>query len=199
VVKTAPEADLRALLRAVFAALERVWAANERVAAEPLLGLDAQLSNWASVPRGTDSARLVYFDVSTPFVRRGGREMLDPEIGLRAMPAPIAWAVRRFALAEVVERYYDLRSVVRDLVANLIKEGARPALATALDEANRFLGRARAGERPIGADEVERYYRLDARIWRGFLTARRLHRAFRSRLLGRPYEYILPDPARAEG
>jgi hypothetical protein len=57
----------------------------------------------------------------------------------------------------------------------------------------------RAGERPIGADEVERYYRLDARIWRGFLAARRLHRAVRSRLLGFPYEYILPDPARAEG
>jgi hypothetical protein len=198
VLREAGEAEVAALLAAVFDALDGLWERNARARAggaeEPLVGIDAQISNWAWLP-GEDgaAARLRYIDVSTPFLRRRGREAMNAELGLRSMPAPLAWAVRRFALAGVIERYYDPREVAKDIAANFVKEGRRDRIALALAEANRRLARARPPAPPLGEAEVARYYALDARIWGGFLAARRIQRALATRVFGRPYEYLLPE------
>jgi hypothetical protein len=197
-LREAGDGDLRALLRAIFERMAGVWARNGGGAGtsadgRPLVGLDAQLSNWAWEGAG----RLRYLDVSTPFVRRRGRELLDPEPGLRSLPPPVAWAVRRFVLRGVIDRYYDLREVAKDIVANFFKEGRRDRIPLALDEVNRWLGKVRPGAAPLAESEVARYYALDERIWKGFLALRRLHRAIQSRVMGLSYEYVLPEPERA--
>lgn len=193
-VRQAGEAELRALLRGILARLQAVWIANLRHGARLLIGLDAQISNWAVLEAAEAP---VFVDVGSPFLRRQGREQQDAEIGLRAMPAPLAFVFRRFLLGRVLERYYDLRAVVRDLVANFVKEGRADRIGLALEEVNAWLaGHAPGAPTPLGAAEVLRYYRGDARLWTAFQAARRLDRFVRRRLLGRPYAYVLPGRIR---
>jgi hypothetical protein len=133
-------------------------------------------------------------DVGTPFIRRDGQEVLAAEIGLRAMPAPLAWIVRRFLLDQVIDRYYSLRHVVKDLAANFIKEGRDDRIPLALEEINAWLAGPMqvAAARPLGEAGVRRYYRSDARTWIFFQAARRIDRAVQTRLLRRRYDYVLP-------
>ena len=57
-------------------------------------------------------------------MRRNGVEQLDTELFLRSAPAFLRWVLRLFVLQDVVERYYDVRRVIVDLVANLTRKGA---------------------------------------------------------------------------
>jgi len=140
---------------------------------------------------------LSYFDVNTPLVRRNGVEQLDTELFLRSAPAFLRWILRLFVLQDVVERYYDLRRVIVDLVANLYKEERADLILAWLETANRFLGEelADAGFKPIEEHEVIAYYREDVRIWRLYLGLRRFDRMLH-RLTGRQYPYVLPGPIR---
>ena len=82
----------------------------------PQLGLDGQLSNWATVEDGD----LLYFDVTTPMMRDGeGREALDTELFLASLPWALHGLVRRFLLGSILDKYYRPREVLRDLLANL--------------------------------------------------------------------------------
>jgi hypothetical protein len=49
---------------------------------------------------------------------------------------------------------------------------------------------------PITEQEVRSYYREDAFIWRFYLSARKVDRFLRTRLLRREYPYILPGQIR---
>ncbi len=164
------------------------------------MGFDGQISNWAVL--GLDPAapvlagdeiELVYFDTSTPLLRREGEEQLDPELFLRSAPIFLAWLLKLLFLEDVMTRYYDFRQVAADLVANFYKE-QRPELVPGLvHTVNTFFGTEFEDDtvEPITTDEVRSYYREDAWIWRSYLAARKLDRALH-RLLGRDYVYILP-------
>jgi len=163
------------------------------------LGLDGQLSNWAlagldPVRPDVDTAELLYLDTSTPFLRLEGREQLDPELFLRTAPSFLAWVLRVFFLKDVLDRYYDFRKVVLDLVANLNKDGRAELVPEMIETANRFFAdeAVALGAAPLTAAEVDAYYREDARIWSLFLSARYLDRFIRRRLLRRGYPYLLP-------
>jgi hypothetical protein len=178
------------LIRAIVIAIGRVWSFNAAHRPHLELALDGQLSNWARHPHAGDDD-LVYIDTSTPLFRVDGREQLDPEKLLQSAPAALRWILRRFFLADVMNRYYDRRAVLIDLLANLHKEQRPELIASLAQTVNRW---AAPLERPITPPEVHRYYRSDRTIWTLFLAFRRLDRWLTRNLYRRRYEFILPGP-----
>ncbi len=165
-------------VRAVVAALV------ERIAGciDSRLGLDAQLSNWAWVDGG-----LRYLDISTPFERDDRRrESFDVELHLASVPWALRGAVRRFALGAILDKYYDRRGALLDLAGNLHKERLAQLLPALLEAAKRVV------EPPITAEEAERYYRDDARMWELLQRLRRADRWWQRSVRRRPYPFLLP-------
>lgn len=201
-VRTLAPTEAQRLLQAVLGELLKVYRFNRQQAGVWALGIDGQISNWAAEGLPSEGVLprevvLSYFDVNTPLVRREGVELLNTELFLRSAPAFLRWVLRLFVLHDVVDRYYDLRRVVVDLIANLYKEGCADLIPGWLETANRFLAEETAERdfRAIEATEVRAYYRNDVRIWRLYLGLRRFDRALH-RLTGRQYPYVLPGPIR---
>lgn len=182
---------------AVFREIERVFRFNRDHAGRLEFGFDAQLSNWAirdydaGYGRLPEQIRLAYIDTNTPLMREAGVEQLDPELMLRSTPSFMRWLVRLFFLEDVMTRYYDMRKVTVDLIANLYKEQRPDLIPIALEKANAALAQSGPVE-PITAQEVRDYYRQDALTWRVYLALRKLDRRLK-RLFRRPYPYMLPD------
>lgn len=192
--------DVCLLVHQVMGELLKVWEFNRRQS-RVQVAIDGQISNWsiegldAGNPRVPAGASLLYLDTSTPLFHIEGVEQLDPELFLRSAPSFLVWLLRLLYLKGVVNRYYDLRLVTLDLIANFLKE-QRPELVPRLVElANAFFARQarQFGLRPITEQEVHAYYREDATIWSLYLAMRKIDRFLRTRLLGRPYPYILPE------
>jgi hypothetical protein len=196
-------ANIRKLVIAVLRELRKVFAFNSAHAGELEVGLDGQISNWAiagfdpSAPAPGERVELVYFDTSTPLMRKDGAEQLDPELFLRGAPSFLVWAIRLLFVKDVMARYYDFRRVAVDLVANFSKEQRPELIPTLVDAANTFFAAEirEGGFAPITAREVRAYYREDAWIWRIYLAFRKADRALH-RLLGKEYRYILPGRIR---
>jgi hypothetical protein len=194
-----PPAEIERLFEAVLANIGRVFAFNEGHAGEIELGFDAQMSNWAIAgydPGQTglpDPLELIYLDTSSPLLRRQGEEQLDPELFLRSAPSFLRWVIRLLFLEGVMNRYYDHRQVVIDVLANLYKEKREDVIPALVARANAFLEEAMGEDdfRPVTEDEVAGYYREDAQIWRFYLASRRIDRRLH-RLLCKPYPYVLP-------
>ncbi len=185
------------LIRRVLRELQKVWDYNGRQA-HLAVAIDGQLSNWvidgfdAGHAAVEDSVPLLYVDTSTPLYRVERREQLDPELFLRNAPSFMVWVIRWLFLQDVLDRYYDFRKVVVDLVANIYKEHRPDLIPGAVAEANAFLAGEGSGARPITQEEVRAYYREDAFIWSFYLRARKLDRTLQSRILRRAYPHILP-------
>jgi hypothetical protein len=174
VLERSSDAQARALFESILA---RIVAT-----ASPQVGIDGQLSNW--VVQGDDVAML---DVTTPMLKDAtGRNRLDMELFLAAVPPPVRPLFRRYVVPSVVDKYHDPRGVTLDLVANLIKEGLESHIGPFLAIANRQL------QQPIEEAEVRRYYAGDARVWTVWQAFRRCDRFIRQRLLGQPYPFLLP-------
>lgn len=169
----------------------RVWQWNSTRAPALCLGLDAQISNWFFEEGETPPA---YLDYSTPFLRDQGREQLNTEIFLKSLPALLVPVVRRFFLQEILDRYYDVRQVLIDLVANFSKEKMQRRIPAALSLINDRLRSSHLGGplAPITEAEVRAYYRSDARLWRLLLALRRVDRFVKTRIAGCRYNFILP-------
>lgn len=189
--------DVRNLVRAVLGEAKKVFDFNND---ELAVGLDAQISNWAIVgfdpqaPKLGRDIELLYFDTSSPIIRKHGEEQLDPELFLRSAPSFLLWIIRLLFLDEVMTRYYDFRRVAVDLVANFYKEQRPELIPDLVDTVNEFFStQVRAsGFEPITVQEVRAYYREDALIWRVYLAFKKIDRTLH-RLLGREYPYILPE------
>lgn len=147
------------------------------------VGLDAQLSNWA-----TDGDDLVYFDVTTPMIRRAdGTSDLDAGLFLASLPWVLRPAVRRFVVPGILDRYHDPRTVVVDLAANLIKERLEPLIGTVITAADERV------VPPLTEAEVRRDYRGDARMWAALQHVRRADRWWHRQIRRRPYPFLLPE------
>ncbi len=187
-----PILDEEALLPRVLACgdrelgetLIREVVARVAKAVDETVGLDAQVSNWAVV--GDD---LVFFDVSTPMLREDGRDLLDVDVFLAALPWALRLPVRRFLVGEILARYHRPRDVLLDMAANLIKERLQGWIPVVLSEASVALP---AGTPPIDQGEVRRYYRQDALIWEFLQRARRLDRVWQRKIRRRAYPFLLP-------
>jgi hypothetical protein len=183
----------------VLRELHRVWEYNGRQD-RLQVAIDGQISNWSidgfdvQRPQVDDATTLTYLDTSTPLFRVTGVEQIDSELFLRSAPSFLAWILRLLFLEDVVNRYYDFRRVVIDLVANFYKEQRPDLIPAVLDLVNGFFaGKAAALDiEPIQEQEVRSYYREDALIWTLYLSFRRFDRFLQTRLLRREYPYILP-------
>lgn len=199
VIHLIPPEQTRRLIRAVMQEIKKVFDFNQRHPNELEVTLDGQIANWGVVgfdannPELDEQIDLVYFDTSSPLLRKNGVEQLDSELFLRAAPSFLVWIIRLLFVQDILNRYYDFRKMVVDLVANFYKE-QRPELIPGLvDAVNDFFGDdIKAGVfRPLSVKEVQSFYRQDAWIWRIYLTFRKIDR-FLHRLLGKTYPYILP-------
>ncbi len=162
--------------------LEAIAGAARRTVSDRV-GLDAQIANWA-----LDRDGLVYLDVTTPLLadEAGGSEV-DPTPFLAAFPAPLRAPIRQFVLPGIRRRYHQLRTVLLDLCANLLKERLEPLLPVALEVAREHLG-----DEPLTEREVRRDYSADARTWAAMLALRRVDRWWQTRVRRRVYPYLLP-------
>jgi hypothetical protein len=167
-------AEARMLLTKVLDAVEPC--------ASKQLGLDAQLSNWVWLDE-----RLLHLDVSTPLMRdEAGKEQLDVELFIAALPWALRGVVRRFMLGAILDKYYDLRDLIIDVLGNMYKEQLDRWVPALIELANRRL------DRSIAEDEVRKYYRSDARMWALLLWLRRADRFWQRRIRRRTYPYLLP-------
>jgi hypothetical protein len=196
---TLSEEDIGRLFEAILEAAGRIFTYNATNEEGIELGLDAQMSNWAiaaydpaqrSLPATVD---LTYLDTSSPLMRRGGEHLLDPELFLRSAPSFLRPVLRYLYVDDVLNRYFDQRQIIVDVLGNLYKEKRADVLPDLVQRANEFLAGldGASGLAPIEESDVARYYQEDARIWTIYLGARRLDRRLH-RLLGKPYPYILP-------
>lgn len=181
--------------------LRQMWGLWEYSRSQPglELGLDGQLSNWALLSEdAAGAAPLLYLDTSTPLLRLEGIEQLDTDLFLRTAPSFLAWVLRVLVVKDVIGRYYDFRRVVVDLIANLHKEALAAAIPEVMATANEFFAQEATGlgAAPLTREEIDAYYREDARIWSLYLSGRYLDRFLRRRVLRREYPYLLPGRIR---
>ncbi len=188
------------LARNVLRELNKVWKFNSKHRGKLEVAIDGQVSNWSvqemnpnnpSIGRDT---RLEYLDTSTPLMRENGKELLDALLFLKPTPPVMRWVLKRFYLQDILDRYYDLRRVCLDLVANFLKEQRSDLVPGLIDVTNEFFRNEAATEHlaPLTPGEVKRYYDSDASTWRLYLRLRRVHRFVSSKVLRRYYPYILP-------
>ncbi len=192
--------DVRQLVQAALLETKKVFDFNRAHAGELEVGFDGQISNWAIA--GFDATarqlpgeiKVAYLDTSTPLLRTGGQEQLNAELFLRSAPFFLVWLLRLLYLEEVLTRYYDLRRVALDLVANFYKEQRADLVPALIDLVNTsFAAEVRAGTfQPWTAQEIAAYYKQDAQLWSVYLAARKADR-FLHRLIGQAYPYILPE------
>lgn len=187
IMRTADDDTHEQLLHRV---LDAMLAVRENAVED--VAVDAQFSNWY-LASGADEVP-VLLDVGTPFVRRGGRQAMDPEIILSTAPAPLRPIFRRLGTVHAYfEDYFEPRTAAVDLLGNYHKEGRADRIDAALEVVNRWL--EPLGASPITRREVDRYYRSDAWLLGFWLQARRAERAVRLRA-GRDYDFILPGRVR---
>lgn len=146
------------------------------------LGLDAQISNWVLV----DGA-LLYLDVTTPMLRdEDGAELVDTALFMASLPWALRPVVARTMLRKILDKYYDPRGVVLDVLGNLYKERLTAWLPHFLEEASAHFSP------PFTIEEVNGYYRQDARGWALLQRLRRLDRLWQRHVRHRTYPFLLP-------
>lgn len=185
-MKNAKREKALEVFKEVIKELKKVHEFNEKNK-EVKAGIDGQISNWA-IEADEEKTRLIYLDVSTPLYRKEGREMLKAELFLKSTPPLIRAIVKRAFLQEVLDRYYDFRLVLIDLIANFFKEGLGKLIPDLVNAANEL-----ANVERIAVEEVTSYYRRDVFIWSLFLSLRKMDRFLTTKILRKRYEFILPE------
>jgi hypothetical protein len=200
VIKVLDDDSILYLVTLILREMKKVWDFNTSGGVLNI-GFDGQISNWAikgyegpEPPRIDETTELYYIDTSTPLMSHNGVEGLNPGLFLRSAPSFLVWLIKWLFLEDVMTRYYDFHLVAVDLVANFYKEQRPDIIPPLIETANNFF----AGEaselqvKPINEKEVRSYYREDAMIWNLYLNLRRFDRFIHTRILGKPYIYILP-------
>ena len=161
--------------------IERVADCVARVVG-PEVGLDGQISNWAVTK--TD---LVFIDVTTPLLRdASGRDRLDTELFMAALPAALRPFVRRFLLPGILDTYHEPRPAVLDLAGNLNKERLDTWIPVTVEVMNERVGL------DLTIEDVNRFYKRDARLWTFLQRLRRIDREWQYRVRRRAYPFLLP-------
>lgn len=172
------------MLQNIFLEIKKVYQFNKKHKVNTELSIDGQVSNWAIV-----NEKLLYFDTSTPLFKLDGVEQMNPDLILSSTPKFLIWMIKMFFLQDVMNRYYDIRLVYLDLIANLYKEQKIKLIDSALAKANDILPNR---IEKISKKEVDKYYKEDKFIWQLFLGLRRFDRWITIKILKNRYEFILP-------
>ncbi len=187
-IHTLDRKDTHPLLERIVSETEKVWHFNNSRRPSIELALDGQISNWVWL-EGETGPQMIYVDTSTPLHRIEGQEQLDPELFLQSAPSFLRWIIRWLFLSDVMNRYYNPRSVYIDLTANLYKEQRPDLVPETIQIINRYIT---DDLRPLSVKEVKNYYKEDKIIWTVFLAFRRLDCWISTKFLRRRYEFILP-------
>ncbi len=180
--------DAIMLFRRILKELGRVYDFNRR-GGPVQIGIDGQLSNWVA---GTEAESISYIDTSSPLFRVNGREQLDTELFIKNAPSFLRGIIRALFLKDVVDRYYDMRSVIIDVIANLYKEQRPDLIDSFISSANGTAGKDMTGDSPISRKEIDSYYSQDAFIWRFFQFSRKVDKFIVENILRKKYNYRLP-------
>ncbi|MFX1485226.1 MAG: DUF6206 family protein [Promethearchaeota archaeon] len=197
-IHTLSEPEVQNLVLTVLRELTKVWEFNRRETQSVEVAIDGQISNWAMKQRPSDSDGsgndLFYLDTSTPLFREGGEEQLDVELFLKPTPPVIRWYLKKYYLHEIVDRYYDFRKVVIDLIANFLKEQRSELVPGLVDLVNNYFSTdgVTFDISPITLEEIQEYYKDDASTWKLYLRVRKAHRFIKTKILRGYYTYILP-------
>ena len=200
IIHLVPDDKVMTLVSKVLRELNKVWAFNRDNKPEIEVAIDGQISNWAikdfdpENPVINEDINLLYVDTSTPLIRENGVEMLDAELFLKPTPPIMRWILKKFYLQDILDRYYDFRKVVVDLIANFFKEGRDDLIPKLVDLANEFFSAEAVVPDvvPVEYEEVKKYYKEDASIWSLYLNLRKIHRFIRTKILRKYYDFILP-------
>ena len=177
----ATDEEATTLLVTLTELILRVWHRNEVDSPHSRTGLDPRLANWSVRLQQGLPAEVFYLDTGLPLLRRIGRNLVDFDLFLAALPRPAPALLRR-RFHRALDGYFDLRYVLVDFVADLYRERLADRLPLALEVVNGYLRAGAAAEfelEPLTAGEVERHYRADRRFWaayRGFVRLGRLLR-----------------------
>jgi len=194
ILKNGGVSEMEVMVSRVTHHLLSVWQWNQDHKPHESIALDGQISNWSFQFTDNNDCHVVYFDITTPMFRIDGKDQLDTEIFLKSCPAMLVWLVRWQFLQEVLDRYYDTRSVLIDLVANFHKEGRADLIENAVSLINRKIDENGLIDQiqPLTRSEIDAYYKNDAFIWSLFLALRRMDRAIKTKILRKRYNFILP-------
>ncbi|NQU68610.1 MAG: hypothetical protein HQ510_11760 [Candidatus Marinimicrobia bacterium] len=179
---------IRTMFKRILIQIENVWEFSQKQSPGIRIALDAQLSNWI-IDGDPSDGTIYYIDTSTPLFQINGQEQLNPELFLKSAMPGLRWIIRKFFLTDVINRYYDKRSVMIDLVANLYKEQYPQLIPMLLELVNNLPG---LSDSPISQNEVKSYYQEDKRIWKIVQFSRRMHRWGVSNIKRGRYEFFLP-------
>ncbi|MFW9771622.1 MAG: DUF6206 family protein [Candidatus Heimdallarchaeota archaeon] len=192
--------DIKTLVLLVMKELKKVWefSRNHRIFD---LGLDGQISNFAIInydinhPRVNKDTILYYLDTSTPMFRINGKEAMQAELFLKSAPSFLRWLLKALFLEETVGRYYDLRKVSIDLIANFFKEQKAELIPDLIKLINNFFKEEANlfDIEPITLEEVQKYYKSDKDMWVIFQSVRRFDRFLKTKLFRKTYEFYLPE------
>ncbi|MEJ2249432.1 MAG: DUF6206 family protein [Candidatus Lokiarchaeota archaeon] len=193
--------DLENLVLLAIREMKKVWKFNETNEKGLKVGLDGQISNFSLInydiqnPHVDNNSKLMYLDTSTPMFRTDGEEAMDAELFLKSTPSFLRWLIKAFFLEDVVDRYYDWRRVIIDLIANFYKEQKSEVIPDLINLANKFFD-TEAFEfniEPITPKEVKDYYKEDKMIWVIFQNARKIDRFIKTKILRKKYDFYLPE------
>lgn len=187
-IKNADRNEAIDFFKEVIRILTKVEEFNEK-SEKIKVGIDGQISNWVVFKRehGINPA---YLDVSTPLYRKEGKEMLKADLFLKSAPPLVKQILKFLFLEKVLNRYYDLRLITIDLIANLLKEklDENEFIPELIEIANRELPIDK-----ITFEEVKSYYKEDAFIWSLFLSSRKFYRFIKTKIFRSRYDFILPE------
>ena len=179
--------------------MKKVWALNKKNK-DLQVGLDGQISNFAVMdydsknPNIDDNTKLLYFDTSTPMYRINGVDAMNAELFLKSTPSFMRFLIKAMFLQEVLDRYYDWRLVIIDMIANFFKEQKPEIIPKLIYRINQFF-KEEAAEfeiAPLTLIEVQKYYKNDKMIWSILQTARKIDRYIMTKLFRKKYDFYLP-------
>ncbi|MFX1345555.1 MAG: DUF6206 family protein [Promethearchaeota archaeon] len=168
------------------------------------VGLDAQISNFAiedfdkNNPKIDLHSNLIFIDTIPPFFRINEKEAMDLKLLLKTVPTFLKWILNinfiQKIMNNVVNRYYDFRTTIIDLVANFSKEQKSDIIPALIKLTNKYLSQEvfELNLEPIKLNEVIKYYKYDRIIWVLFQYLRRLDRFIITKLFRKKYEFFLP-------
>ena len=154
------------------------------------IGIDGQISNWADL-----NSKIIYLDITSPLFRINNLEQLDINIFLKNVPSFLRIFIKKYFLKQVLDRYYDLRLIIVDLLSNFFKEKKKEIVRDAIEFSNNFLNKNIIEEKfnKLTYEEIEKYYKLDSFIWKFYQFCRKTDRFFITKILKKKYEIILPE------
>ncbi|MBT4087275.1 MAG: hypothetical protein HOE30_02155 [Deltaproteobacteria bacterium] len=187
-IHTQDKDSVKQLIESIMAASEKVWQFCKENGPDLEVALDGQLSNWVLIEEGNES-KLVFIDTGTPFIKKNGQNLLDPDLLIQAVPKPLRWLIKWLFADEVLNRYYDPQKNMIDLATNLFKEQKPELIPVFIEVINQKLP---AGVTPLTIKGIESYYREDKFIWWLFLGLRRIDCWLATNIFRQRYEFILP-------